>query len=363
MDPSKLLVKMRRSSQEPIVVDTKAYGAWFEMMSREATQTDEKLASRDIASLNLETALDLPGTGNLDLDGCVQKLNAWAKQVGIYTRDHWHLFQRSPDEYDFSRGHFLILALVTFLQKHLGVHYNLAFSEGDYNATDPRNLFIHGILAGQGGTCVTMPVLYIAIGRRLGYPLYLVQAKEHLFARWEEPGGERFNIECTSPGFRPLDDEYYHHRPKPLTAEDLRAGNFLRNLGPREELAQFLCERTRCLIDNLRLGEALRSIFLAGQLAIEDPGVHGLWSMTTVMAHALEDARKIRLSAGRLPLSASRCNALPESRQVLAHARTRRFSEHWAGPTTGAFHSPTSEEQDHVRSDCRAIPRRRPNRA
>ena len=291
MDAFAIFAKMRRHSSEPFVIDTKAYGAWFEMMSREATQTDEELAGRDIALLNLEAALGLPGAENLNLDGCVQKLNAWAKQVGIYTQDHWHLFERSPEEYDFSRGHFLILALVTFLQRHLGVHYNLSFSEGEYNATDSRSLFIHGILAGHGGTCVTMPVLYIAIGRRLGYPLYLVQAKEHLFARWEELGGDRFNIECTSPGFRPLDDEYYHHRPKPLTAEDLRAGNFLRNLGPREELSQFLCERTRCLIDNLRLGEALRSIFLARQLAVEDPGVRGLWVITTIMARALEKVR------------------------------------------------------------------------
>jgi hypothetical protein len=268
MDTAAILAKMGRDAPEPIVIDTRAYGPWFRMMCSETTQTDQQLGGRDIGSLNLEAALGLPGAENLNLDACVQKLDAWAKQVGAFTQDHWHLFQRSPEEYDFSRGNFLMLALVTFLQKHLGVHYNLSFSEGDYNATDSRDLFLHGILSGHGGTCVTMPVLYIAIGRRLGYPLYLVRAKEHFFARWEEPDGERFNIECTSPGFRPLDDEYYHHRPKPLTAEDFRAGNFLRNLRPREELAEFLCQRAHCLIDHLRLGEALLSSCLAGQLVL-----------------------------------------------------------------------------------------------
>ena len=62
--------------------------------------------------------------------------------------------------------------------------------------------------------------------------------------------------------------------------------------GLREELAQFLCERVHCLIDNLRLGEALQASSLAGQLALEDPGVRGDWSIATVMAHALERARK-----------------------------------------------------------------------
>ena len=55
-----------------------------------------------------------------------------------------------------------------------------------------------------------MPILYIAIGRRLGYPLYLVQAREHFFgAGWEETGGERFNIEATTLGFTPRDDEHF----------------------------------------------------------------------------------------------------------------------------------------------------------
>ena len=61
-----------------------------------------------------------------------------------------------------------------------------------------------------------MPVLYVAIGRRLGYPLYLVQAREHFFVRWEEPGGERFNIEATTLGFTPRDDEHFRHWPRPI---------------------------------------------------------------------------------------------------------------------------------------------------
>ena len=54
-----------------------------------------------------------------------------------------------------------------------------------------------------------MPILYIAIGRRLGYRLYLAQAREHYFVRWEEPGSERFNIEATTLGFTPRDDEHF----------------------------------------------------------------------------------------------------------------------------------------------------------
>ncbi|NLF08070.1 MAG: hypothetical protein GX594_08830 [Pirellulaceae bacterium] len=272
-------------------VDTWAYGTWFRRMAHFVSLPEEELSRLDIGAKNIECALELPGAGKLDVDACVLKLNDWAKHVQNFTEMHRYRYQGAPWEHDNSPAKFRMLALVTYLQKHLGVHYNLSFSEGAYNATDSRNLFLHGILGDHGGTCVTMPVLYLAIGRRLGYPLKLVRAKEHLFARWEELC-ERFNIECTSPGFRPVDDEYYHHWPKPLSAADLRSGYFLHSLGPGEELAEFLCERARCLMDNLRLAKALQTCFLAAHLAPMDQGVRGTWAIATAMASALERARK-----------------------------------------------------------------------
>jgi hypothetical protein len=291
MDTVAILAKIGLDAPQPMTVDLRECGPWFRMMARETGYSDQQLANRDIGSLNLEAALGLPGTERLNLDACVQKLNSWAKQLRAYTEEHWPRFVNSPKKYGGTPARFRMLALVTFLQKHLGVRYNMAFSQGDYNATDARDMFIHGMLSGHGGTCGTMPVLYIAVGRRLGYPLYLVRAKEHSFARWEERGGERFNIECTSPGFRALNDEHYRHLPKPLSRAELESGMFLRNLRPREVLAQFLCDRAHCLMDNLRAGEAVMACFLAAQLAPKCEIVHGDWAVATVMARAMEAAR------------------------------------------------------------------------
>ena len=71
-------------------------------------------------------------------------------------------------------------------------------------------LFIHGIIDGPGGTCASMPVLYVAVGRRLGYPLKLVEARGHLLLRWDDPLGQRlgtpdvFNVEGRRPWNRLL---------------------------------------------------------------------------------------------------------------------------------------------------------------
>ena len=88
-----------------------------------------------------------------------------------------------------------------------------------------------------------MPILYLAIGRRLKYPMKLVRAKQHYFVRWDDSRKTRFNVECGAARFLPLDDEHFRCQPRPLGEQELAAGDYLRNLRPREELADFLCLR------------------------------------------------------------------------------------------------------------------------
>ena len=68
-----------------------------------------------------------------------------------------------------------------------------------------------------------MPVMYVAIGRRLGYPMRLVAAKEHMFCRWDD-GKERFNIEGAGNGDDYPPDDYYRTWPKLLTDADMASG-------------------------------------------------------------------------------------------------------------------------------------------
>ena len=83
----------------------------------------------------------------------------------------------------------------------------------DPDFSDSRDLFIHGLVYGPGGTCIRCPSLYAAVGRRLGYPLKLVESKGHLFVRWDDPNGERLNIEATGQGLSCPADEHYRTWP------------------------------------------------------------------------------------------------------------------------------------------------------
>jgi hypothetical protein len=101
-----------------------------------------------------------------------------------------------------------------------------------------------------------MPSLYAAIGRRLGYPIRLVSCKEHGFARWDDPAGERFNIECTARGFVSHADDYYRHWPLETTAAEVSEYQLLQSHTPAEEISGFQSRRGHVRLAHRQYGNA-----------------------------------------------------------------------------------------------------------
>ena len=160
--------------------------------------------------------------------------------------------------------------MISVLQRNFGVVYNPRCIPED-STLYPEDVFIHGILGGTGGTCASLPVIYTAVGRRLNYPLKLVTAPCHLFCRWDDPNGERFNI-CASNnnGFDNPDDDYYRTGRYPITPEQEKEGHFLISLSPRQELANFLGQRGYCWLDLGNYKEAALSFIRASALNLEN---------------------------------------------------------------------------------------------
>ena len=207
--------------------------------------TEASLATLDIAQVNLACAADLPGSVKIDAAFCLRKLDESAQVVKEFTRLCEPHFREDPGNYRNSQAYFRSLCLVTALWRHCGVHYNEAKIPLDV-PLDVEDSFIHGVIQGTGGTCASLPVVLLAVGRRLGYPLKLMSAKavssSHLFARWNG-GGECFNIDVNNSGLAcPADDDYRTGMFQ-LDPEVERKGCFLRPKTPAEELATFLNER------------------------------------------------------------------------------------------------------------------------
>ncbi len=117
---------------------------------------------------------------------------------------------------------------------------NPAQSKALYAA--PDNIFLAGLLRTKRGSCVSMPLVYLVIGRRLDFPVYLVAIGRHYFIRWQEPG-YRMDIETTDTDKvcdTPDDSVYLQIEGK--TRARLR-GNELRNLTDREVVGELYFTR------------------------------------------------------------------------------------------------------------------------
>src|SRR5688572_3772754 len=115
-------------------------------------QSDEGLARHDIAEVNLACAAGLPGGLVIDRDLCLHRLDYFARRVREYTDARIHQFHRKRYAYHNSEGYFRVLAMITVLQRDLGVRYNPEKIPLDV-PLDTEDSFIHGVLHGNGGTC------------------------------------------------------------------------------------------------------------------------------------------------------------------------------------------------------------------
>lgn len=223
----------------------------------------ESVAGKEIALINLACAEALSGGDKLNKQEAQAILDCWASKVKSETEKYHHKFQQNPASFNNSEAYFKVLTMITVLQQDCGVRYNPSHTasssspeSNDAFFANASDLFLNGILGPRRlGTCASMPVLYVAIGRRLGYPLKLVTTKGHLFARWED-GQERLNIEATNEGLNCFPDEYYRHWPFDLSQAESQSGRYLRSLTPQEELALFLQTRGMCLKAAGRFAEA-----------------------------------------------------------------------------------------------------------
>jgi len=245
-----------------------------------------QLEGMDLAVMNLECAEGLPGNENLNIPAALDELDAWAEHVREETERNLHRFREHPEESYNSESYWRAAMMITVLQQDYGVHYNLERMR-DLSMTHGEDVFITGLLGPlREGTCSSMPVLYVVIGRRLGYPLHLVCANGHYFARWETKDGKvRFNMEATAKGLTCESDDYYKGWPYPLSKDELDSGVYLRSLTSAEELAECLEMRGWVLDALQRMPEAEVCYAEAHALMPNNP-VHRGW---LILAGGKED--------------------------------------------------------------------------
>jgi len=128
-----------------------------------------------------------------------------------------------------------IRVLNTVLFRHEGFRYD---HEGFAQGGRKEHYYLNGILDAKKGNCFTMPLLYVAVAQRLGWPIYPVTTPSHLFARYADPAFTRQNIETTSGG-KYFEDEWYI-KDFSIGPSALNARSYLRTLTYKEYLGHIL---------------------------------------------------------------------------------------------------------------------------
>lgn len=132
-----------------------------------------------------------------------------------------------------------------------------------YDLSDPyghapgAQLLSH-YLATRKGNCVSMPVLFVALGEKLGLAVTLAAAPEHLFVKWmDRATGKTWNLEATSgAGF--TRDEHYR-KLLPMTDEAIRNGVYLKALSRKKAIAALATDVLSQLLRAGRYEEAIQT--------------------------------------------------------------------------------------------------------
>jgi regulator of sirC expression with transglutaminase-like and TPR domain len=111
-----------------------------------------------------------------------------------------------------------------------------------YNFDDPKgenlqNALISNLLKTRKGNCVSLPVMFVMLGQKVGLDVTLANAPLHLFVKFKETEtGNVFNIEATT-GANPFRDVWIIEQQKisPLAVE---TGIYLKPLTRKESAAE-----------------------------------------------------------------------------------------------------------------------------
>lgn len=154
----------------------------------------------------------------LDIKAYSKKIDAMVTVARLVARG-----SQDPD--------YRIRALNTYLYKHAGIKYDMP----DPNADKQQNQYLNGILDTKMGSCVTMPLLYLSIAQRLGYPVYPVSLPWHFVLRYVDPILKMQNIETTGGGGYVSDEEYTEVLQ--ISQQSIKNGAYLKTMTYREFLA------------------------------------------------------------------------------------------------------------------------------
>ncbi len=218
----------------------------------------------DPVEVNLSVCLDITHFAGLNVQAYQSIVDQWAVDFDRRLPRAEQHFRATPQDWKDDVRFFRLGMLCWYIGEVLGIRYKEDQVElKAVRYTNPRDLFLNGLIDTRQGTCGNMPVLYLAIAWRLGWPVNLIIAGSHALCRFAD-GAVYYNIECTNfaNGFRSPPDEFLQETYG-ISDEAIRIGSDLCPLTPRQMLGWFVGLRGRFHMDSGRTNQAAADYSLA----------------------------------------------------------------------------------------------------
>ena len=209
----------------PVVVFPVCSGPAAELTESEYLSLPESELDVARAALMIARAID----PEVDVDGGVKEIDAIADGLGR------------------------VLKGIETPERIVGGVNRCLFKDLDWRY-EPHRPFLADLLSGKQGDCCSFSCVYVAIGDRLGIPLFAVRGPRHVFIRYE--GSRTINVETTSRG-NVFTDKQVIDRLR-IAQVSVELGAYLAPLTKRELVAIVLSNRGKLHFDNGRLEDALR---------------------------------------------------------------------------------------------------------
>ncbi|MCC6677436.1 MAG: hypothetical protein IT436_09850 [Phycisphaerales bacterium] len=226
--------------------------------------SDAELEAMDPLVMNMVVAKGVPDLAGIDFAKYAKVVDGWAERIGaaLVAREPGEAatspaYQADPDIW---RTGGMAMALAG---SSIGIGYSR-----DVKLTNHADLFVPGLIDTKRGTCSNMPVLYMAVARRLGWPLKAVVAADHMWCRWDD-GKKRFNLEATSStseggmgSFATPPDESYRKDFK-VSPKAEEVGSDLATLTARQTLGVYLQQRAGYYRESGKWADAEADLLMA----------------------------------------------------------------------------------------------------
>lgn len=170
-------------------------------------------------------------TAKLTIDKMIDPtidIEAASKQLDMLSADIWRNLPPQPS----SRIKVEAMRAHLYQPGPWNGHRPFAYDLNDPLGRDMRSKLLPTYLATRKGNCISMPMLFIVLGQKLGIDVTASTAPDHVFVKFRDDDGQVFNLETTSGAGITSDgwiQQQSHVRP-----EAIASGIYMQRLTKKE---------------------------------------------------------------------------------------------------------------------------------